>query len=73
MRYRPDFMLAFLFLPAASAAVLLSVATQFIPRYGFPFMPLAAVAFALTLHTIVSQLTLDEAGLSPGPNGVLSQ
>ncbi len=65
MRYRPDFMLAFLFLPAASAAVLLSVATHFIPRYGFPFMPLAAVAFALTLHTIVSRLTLDEAGLSP--------
>ena len=53
VRRRPDFALAFLLLPAASTAVLLSLATHFIERYGFPFMPLGAVIFAMVVQTAV--------------------
>ena len=54
VRRRPGFELAFLLLPAISAAALLAVGSHFIERYGFPFMPLGSVILAMTVFALFS-------------------
>lgn len=64
IRRRPDFELAFLLLPAVSGAALLAVGSHFIERYGFPFMPLGSVIFAITVFALFSPPAPAEAPAS---------
>ena len=64
LRRRPDFELAFLLLPAISGAALLAVGSHFIERYGFPFMPLGSVIFAITVFALFSPPAPAEAPAS---------